>query len=115
MDGTGIPMRKSETEVRAGKQEDGSAKTREVKLVTVWSAQGRDKDGVPVRDRGSITHSASCANPGGGYRVSPGVSLGGSVWRQAGTVSGRSQTEGPHAARHIRRVGCRQVGGDSVR
>lgn len=59
MDGTGIPMRKSETEGRAGKQEDGSAKTREVKLVTVWSAQGRDKDGVPVRDDGSITYSAA--------------------------------------------------------
>ena len=59
MDGTGIPMRKSETCGRAGKQEDGSAKTREVKLVTVWSAQGRDKDGVPVRDDGSITYSAA--------------------------------------------------------
>ena len=59
MDGTGIPMRKSETEGRAGKQEDGSAKTREVKLVVVWSAQGRDKDGVPVRDDGSITYSAA--------------------------------------------------------
>ena len=27
---------------RAGKQPDGSAKTREVKLCTVWSAEGRD-------------------------------------------------------------------------
>jgi hypothetical protein len=59
MDGTGIPMRKSEVEGRAGKQPDGSAKTREVKLVTVWSAQGRDKEGVPVRDHGSITYSAA--------------------------------------------------------
>ena len=59
MDGTGIPMRKSETEGRAGKQEDGSAKTREVKLVTIWSAQGRDQEGVPVRDHGSITYSAA--------------------------------------------------------
>ena len=31
MDGTGCPMRKQETEGRAGKQPDGSAKTREVK------------------------------------------------------------------------------------
>jgi hypothetical protein len=59
MDGTGIPMRKSKLEGRAGKQQDGSAKTREVKLVTVWSAEGRDKEGVPVRDHGSITYSAA--------------------------------------------------------
>lgn len=59
MDGTGIPMCKSEVEGRAGKQEDGSAKTREVKLVTVWSAEERDKEGVPVRDVGSITYSAA--------------------------------------------------------
>lgn len=59
MDGTGIPVRKSEVEGRKGKQPDGSAKTREVKLVTVWSAEGRDKDGIPVRDEGSVTYSAA--------------------------------------------------------
>ena len=53
LDGTGVPMRKSETAGRVGKQADGSAKTREVKLVTVWSAEGRDKDGLPCRDPGS--------------------------------------------------------------
>ena len=53
LDGTGVPMRKSETAGRVGKQADGSAKTREVKLVTVWSAEGRDKDGSPCRDPGS--------------------------------------------------------------
>lgn len=58
-DGTGIPMRKSETLGREGKQEDGSAKTREVKLVTTWSAEGRDEEGIPVRDEGSITYSAA--------------------------------------------------------
>ena len=35
MDGTGVPVRKAETAGRAGKQPDGSAKTREVKLVLV--------------------------------------------------------------------------------
>ena len=50
MDGTGVPMRKAELVGRAGKQPDGSAKTREVKLVTVWSAEGRDEEGTPVRD-----------------------------------------------------------------
>ncbi len=55
MDGTGIPIRKEELVGRKGKQADGSAKTREVKLCTVWSAEGRDEEGVPVRDEGSVT------------------------------------------------------------
>ena len=59
MDGTGVPVRKVELEQRAGKQPDGSAKTREVKLVTIWSAEGRDQDGTPVRDEGSISYSAA--------------------------------------------------------
>lgn len=59
MDGTGVPVRPSEVAGRAGKQPDGSAKTREVKLVTVWSAEGQDKDGTPMRDRGSISYSAA--------------------------------------------------------
>ncbi|MGH2609303.1 MAG: ISKra4 family transposase [Tepidiformaceae bacterium] len=59
MDGTAIPMRRSELEGRAGKQPDGSSKTREVKLVTVWSAEGRDEEGIPVRDPGSVTYSAA--------------------------------------------------------
>ena len=59
MDGTGVPVRKEELVGRSGKQPDGSAKTREVKLVTVWSAEGRDKEGKPVRDKGSITYSAA--------------------------------------------------------
>jgi hypothetical protein len=59
MDGTGVPMRASELEGREGKQSDGSSKTREVKLVTVWSAEGRDDEGTPVRDEGSITYSAA--------------------------------------------------------
>jgi len=44
MDGTGVPMRKEEVEGRPGTQADGSAKTREVKRCTVWSAEGRDTD-----------------------------------------------------------------------
>jgi len=59
MDGTGIPMRASEVNGRKGKQPDGSAKTREVKLVTVWSAERRDEKGIPVRDPGSVTYSAA--------------------------------------------------------
>ena len=59
MDGTGVPMRAAAVAGRAGKQPDGSAKTREVKLVTVWSADGRDAEGTPVRDAGSVTYSAA--------------------------------------------------------
>jgi hypothetical protein len=59
MDGTGLPMRAAELEGREGKQPDGSAKTREVKLVTVWTAELRDDQGTPVRDPGSVTYSAA--------------------------------------------------------
>jgi len=59
MDGTGVPVRKTELVDRPGKQPDGTAKTREVKLVTVWSAEGRDKEGRAVRDKGSISYSAA--------------------------------------------------------
>jgi len=59
LDGTGIPMRAAELAGHQGKQPDGAAKTREVKLCTVWSAEGRDAEGIPVRDEGSITYSAA--------------------------------------------------------
>lgn len=59
LDGTGVPMRAEELEGRSGKQEDGSAKTREVKLCALWTAEGRDEDGVPVRDPGSVSYSAA--------------------------------------------------------
>src|SRR6202007_277770 len=39
MDGTGVPMRAPEVAGRTGKQPDGSAKTREAKLVTVRTAE----------------------------------------------------------------------------
>ena len=59
MDGTGVPMRSTELEGRSGKQADGSAKTRDVKLCTVWSAESRDAEGRPVRDEGSVSYSAA--------------------------------------------------------
>ena len=59
MDGTGVPIRKEELVDRPGKQPDGSSKTREVKLCTVWSAEGRDEEGTPVRDEGSVSYSAA--------------------------------------------------------
>jgi hypothetical protein len=74
MDGTGVPMRTPEVAGRAGKQPDGSAKTREAKLVTVWSAEARDREGRPLRDPGSITYSAaieSAATPDTSPELSP--------------------------------------------
>jgi hypothetical protein len=59
LDGTGVPMRASELAGHAGKQPDGSAKTREVKLCTVWTAEKRDAEGIPVRDPGSVSYSAA--------------------------------------------------------
>jgi hypothetical protein len=59
MDGTAVPMRRAELVGREGKQPDGSAKTREVKLCTVWSAEGRDREGTAVRDPGSVSYSAA--------------------------------------------------------
>lgn len=59
IDGTGVPMRPSEVQGRAGKQADGSAKTREMKLCTVWSAESRNAEGRPIRDPGSITYTAA--------------------------------------------------------
>jgi hypothetical protein len=59
IDGTGVPMRAEELKGRCGKQSDGSAKTREVKLCTVWSAEARDAQDRPVRDEGSVSYTAA--------------------------------------------------------
>jgi hypothetical protein len=59
VDGTGVPMRSTELGERPGKQPDGSAKTREVKLCMVWSAESRDAAGRPVRDEGSVSYSGA--------------------------------------------------------
>ena len=69
VDGTGIPMRPDELSGRKGKQQDGSARTREVKECVVWTADSRDEKGNPVRDPGSVRYSAaieSCAWPHAG-------------------------------------------------
>ena len=55
-DGTGVPVRKSELVGRKGKQADGSARTREVKLGCVFTQVGLDKEGHPQRDPDSTTY-----------------------------------------------------------
>ena len=59
IDGTGVPMRPRELAGRAGKQADGSARTREAKLIVIWTAQQRDEDGNAVCDADSATYSAA--------------------------------------------------------
>jgi len=59
VDGTGVPMRPAEVKGRSGKQPDGTAKTREVKLCTCWSAESRDAQDRPVRDLGSVSYTAA--------------------------------------------------------
>jgi hypothetical protein len=61
IDGTGVPMVAAETEGRDGKAEDGKARTREVKLVCVFSQTTVDEDGWPVRDPASSSYLATFA------------------------------------------------------
>jgi hypothetical protein len=58
-DGTGVPMRSSETAGRPGKGEDGSAGTREVKLARFFTVSRLDDDGRPVTDPGSSSYVAT--------------------------------------------------------
>lgn len=55
-DATGVPMRKEELEGRAGKQADGSAKTRMANLGCVFTQHRLDEKGHPVRDHESTTY-----------------------------------------------------------
>jgi hypothetical protein len=56
MDGTGVPVVKSETTNRKGKGKDGSAKTREVKLGCVFTQTSVDEKGYPIRDEMSTSY-----------------------------------------------------------
>jgi hypothetical protein len=58
-DATGVPMRKEELVGRAGKQEDGSAKTRSAYLGCVFTQHKTDAEGHPVRDYESTTYVSS--------------------------------------------------------
>ena len=59
VDGTGVPMVAEELAGRSGKQVDGSAKTREVKLGAIFTQTKTDEDGLPVRDHASTTYVGS--------------------------------------------------------
>jgi hypothetical protein len=83
MDGTGIPLRAVELVGRTGKQPDGSAKTGEVKLCTIWSAESRDEEGIPVRDEGSVTYSAALESASALDTAAERSPFAQRVWREA--------------------------------
>jgi hypothetical protein len=58
-DGTGVPVRSSETEGRHGKGEDGKAGTREIKLARLFTVSRLDDGGNPVMDPGSSSYVAT--------------------------------------------------------
>jgi hypothetical protein len=55
VDGTGVPLVAEELAGRPGKQADGSAKPREVKLGAIFTQTQTDEAGLPVRDHQSTT------------------------------------------------------------
>jgi hypothetical protein len=74
VDGTGVPMVAEELAGRPGKQADGSAKTREVKLGAIFTQTRTDAEGRPVRDHQSTTYV-------GGFEAAP--DFGGRVRAEA--------------------------------
>jgi hypothetical protein len=61
VDGTGVPMVPAETAGRAGKSEDGTAATREVKLCCCFTQTSIDEKGRPVRDPRSSSYLVTFA------------------------------------------------------
>jgi hypothetical protein len=59
IDGTGVPVTAKEAAGRAGKGEDGRARTREVKLAVFFTQDKLDGKGYPVRDRDSSSYLAT--------------------------------------------------------
>ncbi len=59
VDGTGVPMVADELAGRKGKQPDGTAKTREVKLGAIFTQTRCDEKGRPERDFASTTYVGS--------------------------------------------------------
>jgi hypothetical protein len=57
VDGTGVPVRASETEGRQGKDGDARAGTREVKLARLFTVSGMNDDDRPVMDPGSSSYA----------------------------------------------------------
>jgi hypothetical protein len=61
IDGTGVPVVAAETEGRDGKDSDGTAHTREVKMAVAFTQTSTDHEGRPVRDPASSSCVATFA------------------------------------------------------
>jgi hypothetical protein len=61
IDGTGVPMVPAETAGRAGKGEDGRARTREVKMAVAFTQTSLDEKNRPARDPASSSYLATFA------------------------------------------------------
>ena len=61
IDGTGVPVTTAEAEGRPGKGDDGTARTREVKMAVAFTQTAIDQDGRPVRDPASSSYVATFA------------------------------------------------------
>lgn len=72
-DMTGIPARPEELEGIQGKQPDGSAKTRQIKLGCIFT-QSKGADAHPLRDPSSSTYLAAFTDPG---------TFGNQLWEEA--------------------------------
>ena len=83
MDGTGIPLRAEALVGRTGKQPDGSAKTGEVKLCTIWSAESLDEEGTPIRKEGSVSYSAALESASALDTATTRSPFAERVWREA--------------------------------
>jgi hypothetical protein len=59
IDGTGVPVTAKEAAGRAGKGEDGRARTREIKLAVFFTQDKLDDEGYPVRDQDSSSYLAT--------------------------------------------------------
>jgi len=83
IDETGILLRAEELAGVAGKQPHGSAKTREVKLCTIGSAEPLKEQGIPVREEGSGTSSAALESAAARNTAAEGSPFAQRVWREA--------------------------------
>ena len=66
IDGTGVPVTTAEAEGRPGKGDDGTARTREVKMAVAFTQTATDEDGRPARDPASSSYVATFA-PAAGF------------------------------------------------
>ncbi len=98
IDGTGIPMRKEETEGVRGKQADGTSKSREAKLAVIYTAGGGTRRPARFSRTGAARASAASSTarrprPGAG---SPRTSPRG--WSGRRGVAGFTTPAGPSSS-----------------